>query len=35
MTTVIVASAILILASVGMALRPVRKPLAVPVKARR
>ncbi len=35
MTTVIVASAIIILASVVTLLRPARRPLAVPVKTRR
>ena len=35
MTTVIVASAILILGSVAAVLRPVKKPLAISVKDRR
>lgn len=35
MTTVIVASAVLILGSVVALLRPVRRPAALPVKARR
>lgn len=35
MTTAIVASAILILGSVAAVLRPVRKPIAVPVRERR
>lgn len=35
MTTVIVASAVLILGSVAARLRPVRTPVALPVKVRR